>query len=242
LESELFGHERGAFTGALNLKKGKMELAHGGTVFLDEVGDISAELQTKLLRFLEEREFERVGGTKNIRVDVRIVGATNRDLDQAVRDGSFRQDLYYRLNVVRIPLPPLRARKSDIDALASYFLRRCAAETKKTFTGITPEARKRLLAYDWPGNVRELVNVIERAVVLGDGPELTVTHLPAAMQPSAPKPGARELSFYEAVDEYRRELIARTLAQTDGNRAAAARILGLQRTYLSRLIKNLQLS
>jgi transcriptional regulator with PAS, ATPase and Fis domain len=242
LESELFGHERGAFTGALNLKKGKMELAHGGTVLLDEIGDISAELQTKLLRFLEEREFERVGGTKNIRVDVRIIAATNRDLDQAVRDGSFRQDLYYRLNVVRIALPPLRARKSDIDVLANYFLQRCAAETKKTFTGISPQARERLLAYDWPGNVRELVNVIERAVVLGDGPELTITHLPATMQPAAPKPGARELSFYEAVDEYRRELIARTLAQTDGNRAAAARRLGLQRTYLSRLIKNLHVS
>jgi transcriptional regulator with PAS, ATPase and Fis domain len=242
LESELFGHERGAFTGALNLKKGKMELAHGGTVLLDEIGDISAELQTKLLRFLEEREFERVGGTKNIRVDVRIIAATNRDLDQAVRDGSFRQDLYYRLNVVRIALPPLRERKTDIDALASYFLQRCAAEIKKKFTGITPEAREKLLAYDWPGNVRELVNTIERAVVLGDGPELTVAHLPMNTLASAPKPATGELSFYEAVDEYRRELIARTLAQTDGNRAAAARILGLQRTYLSRLIKNLDLS
>jgi DNA-binding NtrC family response regulator len=242
LESELFGHEKGAFTGALNLKKGKMELAHGGTVLLDEVGDISAELQTKLLRFLEEREFERVGGTKNIKVDVRIIAATNRNLEQAVRDGLFRQDLYYRLNVVRIPLPPLRAIKSDIDGLANYFLQRCAAETKKTFTGMTAEAREKLLAYDWPGNVRELVNVIERAVVLGDGPELTVTHLPATMVSSAPKQNAHELSFYEAVDEYRRDLISRTLAQTDGNRAAAARILGLQRTYLSRLIKNLHLS
>jgi DNA-binding NtrC family response regulator len=242
LESELFGHERGAFTGALSLKKGKMELAHGGTVLLDEIGDISAELQTKLLRFLEEREFERVGGTKNIRVDVRIIAATNRDLDQAVHDGSFRQDLYYRLNVVRIALPPLRARKSDIDGLANYFLRRCAVETKKRFTGITPEAREKMMAYDWPGNVRELVNVIERAVVLGDGPELTAAQLPTNMAPAAAKTDARELSFYEAVDQYRRELIARTLAQTSGNRAAAARILGLQRTYLSRLIKNLHVS
>ncbi len=242
LESELFGHERGAFTGALNAKKGKMELAHGGTVFLDEIGDISTELQTKLLRFLEEREFERVGGTKNIRVDVRIIAATNRDLDDAVRKGSFREDLFYRLNVVRITLPPLRERKSDIEGLAKYFLRRCAAETKKTFTGITPEAREKMLAYHWPGNVRELVNVIERGVVLGDGPELTAAHLPANIVSSAPAPAAGEVSFYQAVDEYRRELIARTLAQTDGNRAAAARILGLQRTYLSRLIKNLRLS
>ncbi len=242
LESELFGHERGAFTGALTAKKGKMELAHGGTVFLDEIGDISSELQTKLLRFLEEREFERVGGTKNIRVDVRIIAATNRDLDEAVRKGSFREDLFYRLNVVRIILPPLRARKGDIDGLAKYFLQRCAAETKKIFTGITPEAREKLLAYHWPGNVRELVNAIERAVVLGDGPELTAVHLPAQMVSPAPTPTAGAVSFYDAVDEYRRELIARTLAQTAGNRAAAARILGLQRTYLSRLIKNLRLS
>ena len=242
LESELFGHEKGAFTGALNAKRGKMELAHGGTVFLDEIGDISTEVQTKLLRFLEEREFERVGGTKNIRVDVRIIAATNRDLDEAVRNGAFREDLYYRLNVVRITLPPLRERKSDIEGLAKYFLRRCAAETKKTFTGITPEAREKMLAYHWPGNVRELVNVIERGVVLGDGPELTAAHLPTNILSTAPAPAAGEVSFYQAVDEYRRELIARTLAQTDGNRAAAARILGLQRTYLSRLIKNLRLS
>ncbi len=242
LESELFGHERGAFTGALNAKKGKMELAHGGTVFLDEIGDISTELQTKLLRFLEEREFERVGGTKNIRVDVRIIAATNRDLDEAVRKGSFREDLFYRLNVVRITLPPLRERKGDIEGLAKYFLQRCAAETKKIFTGIAPEAREKLLAYHWPGNVRELVNAIERAVVLGDGPELTAAHLPAQMLSPTPKSTAGAVSFYDAVDEYRRELIARTLAQTAGNRAAAARILGLQRTYLSRLIKNLRLS
>lgn len=242
LESELFGHEKGAFTGASTLKKGKMELAHGGTVFLDEVGDISTDVQTKLLRFIEEREFERVGGTKNIRVDVRIIAATNRDLDEAVRKGAFREDLYYRLNVVRITLPPLRERKSDIEGLAEYFLRRCAAETKKTFTGITPEAREKMLAYHWPGNVRELVNVIERGVVLGDGPALTAAHLPANMLSPAPMAAAGGFSFYDAVDDYRRELIVRTLAQTDGNRAAAARILGLQRTYLSRLIKNLRLS
>ena len=242
LESDLFGHEKGAFTGASTLKKGKMELAHGGTVFLDEVGDISTDVQTKLLRFIEEREFERVGGMKNIRVDVRIIAATNRDLDEAVRKGAFREDLYYRLNVVRITLPPLRERKSDIEGLAEYFLRRCAAETKKTFTGITPEAREKMLAYHWPGNVRELVNVIERGVVLGDGPALTAAHLPANMLSPAPMAAAGGFSFYDAVDDYRRELIVRTLAQTDGNRAAAARILGLQRTYLSRLIKNLRLS
>ena len=171
LESELFGHEKGAFTGALQLKKGKMELAHGGTVFLDEVGDISTELQTKLLRFLQEREFERVGGTKPISVDVRIIAATNRDLGTAIREGHFREDLYYRLNVVPLTLPPLRERKEDIPGLANYFLRRSALETKKNFTGVTEEALQKLIAYEWPGNVRELANVIESAVVLGQGPE-----------------------------------------------------------------------
>src|SRR5687768_9565862 len=167
LESELFGHEKGAFTGADQLKKGKMELANGGTVFLDEVGDISAELQTKLLRFLQEREFDRVGGTHQIRVDVRVIAATNRDLTSAIRAGRFREDLFYRLNVIAIPLPPLKERKEDIPVLTKFFLGRCALETKKIFTGITGAAQIRLAAYEWPGNVRELGNVIERAAVLG---------------------------------------------------------------------------
>ena len=178
LESELFGHEKGAFTGAHQLKKGKMELAHGGTVFLDEVGDISAELQTKLLRFLQEREFERVGGTQPIHVDVRVIAATNRDLSSAIKEGRFREDLYYRLNVIPISLPPLRERREDIPVLAKYFLRRFALKTKKNFTGITAEAEARLVAYAWPGNVRELANVIERAAVLGQGPEITLDDLP----------------------------------------------------------------
>ena len=239
LESELFGHEKGAFTDARELKKGKMELAHGGTVFLDEIGDVSAEIQTKLLRFLQEREFERVGGTKSISVDVRIIAATNRDLETAVKQGRFRADLYYRLNVVPILLPPLRDRKEDIPVLAGYFLRRFAAETKKTFTGITREAQQPLLAYDWPGNVRELANVIERAVVLGQGPEIELSDLPAKMFSPLPSEAREDLSYHDAVDDYRRELIAKTLAQTRGNRAAAAKMLGLQRTYLSRLIKTL---
>ena len=167
LESELFGHEKGAFTGALQLKKGKMELAHGGTVFLDEVGDISTELQTKLLRFLQEREFERVGGTKPISVDVRIIAATNRDLGNAIREGHFREDLYYRLNVVPLTLPPLRERKEDIPGLANYFLKRSALETKKNFAQVTEEAMQKLNAYAWPGNVRELANVIERLLSWG---------------------------------------------------------------------------
>ena len=242
LESELFGHEKGAFTGALQLKKGKMELAHGGTVFLDEVGDISTELQTKLLRFLQEREFERVGGTKPISVDVRIIAATNRDLGTAIREGHFREDLYYRLNVVPLTLPPLRERKEDIPGLANYFLRRSALETKKNFTCVTEEALQKLIAYEWPGNVRELANVIESAVVLGQGPELTPHDLPAKIVATTPKVLRGGFTYHGAIDDYRRELIAKTLAQTQGNRAAAAKILGLQRTYLSRLIKALRVS
>jgi transcriptional regulator with PAS, ATPase and Fis domain len=242
LGSQLFGHEKGAFTGALELKQGKMELAHGGTVFLDEVGDISTELQTKLLRFLQEREFERVGGTKTIHVDVRIIAATNRDLNSAVREGHFRLDLYYRLNVVSLHLPPLRERREDIPALASYFLRRSASETKKNFTGITKEALQKLMAYEWPGNVRELANIIESAIVMGQGPEIGVRDLPAKLVSWVPKILQDGFSYHEAIDDYRRELIEKTLAQTQGNRAAAAKILGLQRTYLSRLIKALRVS
>src|SRR5262245_47844840 len=242
LESELFGHEKGAFTGALQLKKGKMELAHGGTVFLDEVGDISTELQTKLLRFLQEREFERVGGTKPISVDVRIIAATNRDLNSAVRGGRFREDLYYRLNVVPLTLPPLRDRKEDIPGLADYFLKRSALETKKRFTGVTEEALEKLIAYQWPGNVRELANAIESAVVLGQGPELTLHDLPTKVVSTVPEVVPTGFSYHGAIDDYRRELIEKTLVQTQGNRAAAAKILGLQRTYLSRLIKALRVS
>jgi DNA-binding NtrC family response regulator len=242
LESELFGHEKGAFTGALQLKKGKMELAHGGTVFLDEVGDISTELQTKLLRFLQEREFERVGGTKPISVDLRIIAATNRDLEGAVKQGNFREDLFYRLNVVPLILPALRKHKEDIPGLTNYFLGRFATETKKKFTGITEDALKKLIAYDWPGNVRELANVIESAVVLGQGPELGSHDLPAKVTSTVPGATRDCFSYHGAVDGYRRELIVKTLAQTQGNRAAAAKILGLQRTYLSRLIKTLEIS
>jgi DNA-binding NtrC family response regulator len=243
LESELFGHEKGSFTGALQLKKGKMELAHGGTVFLDEVGDVSSELQTKLLRFLQEREFERVGGTKPINVDVRIIAATNRDLNSAVQEGKFREDLYYRLNVVPLILPPLRNRKEDIPGLADYFLKRSALETKKNFTAIDEAAMKKLIGYQWPGNVRELANVIESAVVLGQGPELTPHDLPVkVVSPLLKKEMPTGFSYHGAIDDYRRELIEKTLAQTQGNRAAAAKILGLQRTYLSRLIKALRVS
>jgi two-component system response regulator AtoC len=241
LESELFGHERGAFTGAHQLKKGKMELAHGGTVFLDEVGDISAELQTKLLRFLQEREFERVGGTQPIPVDVRVIAATNRDLSSAIKEGRFREDLYYRLNVIPISLPPLQEKKEDISVLAQYFLKRFAAETKKNFTGITDDAEAKLIAYDWPGNVRELANVIERAVVLGQGPEVTPQDLPVQTGALQENNGCDNLSYRQALEIAKRDVVTRALAQTEGNRAAAARLLGLHKTHLLNLIKSLRI-
>jgi DNA-binding NtrC family response regulator len=240
LESELFGHEKGAFTGANQLKRGKIELANGGTVFLDEVGDISEELQTKLLRFLQEREFDRVGGNQLIRVDVRIIAATNRNLDAAVKAGRFREDLYYRINVVPILLPPLRGRKEDVPALAQFFMQRFSNESKKNFTEISQEAMETLTGYDWPGNVRELANVIERAVVLGQPPTIQIEDLSPGIVAAEAEVDNRLMSpsYHESVDEYRREVIVNALAQTQGNRAAAARLLGLQRSYLLKLMKS----
>jgi transcriptional regulator with GAF, ATPase, and Fis domain len=239
LESELFGHEKGAFTGAHQLKKGRIELAHGGTVLLDEVGDISAELQTTHLRFLQEREFERVGGTQPIAVDVRVIAATNRDLSNAMKDGRFREDLYYRLNVIPVSLPPLRERKEDIPVLAKYFLRRFATETKKTFIAITADAEAKLIGYPWPGNVRELANVIERVVVLSDGPEIAGEDLPLHIADIDTESTVGGLSYRYAVDSARADVIKRALAHTHGNRAAAARTLGLHKTHLLNLIKSL---
>jgi DNA-binding NtrC family response regulator len=242
LESELFGHEKGAFTGAHQLKKGKLELAHGGTVFLDEIGDLAVDLQTKLLRVLQEREFERVGSNTSIAVDLRVIAATNHELDAAVKCGRFREDLYHRLNVIELTLPPLRERKDDIPALASYFLERFAAESKKSFSTITDDAGRKLIAYHWPGNIRELANVIERAVVLADGPELTVHHLPARVVGAQPAVVSDEASYHDSINSYRRELIVRALADAQGNRAAAAKALGLHRTHLMKLLKALQIT
>ncbi len=242
LESELFGHEKGAFTGAHQSKKGKIELAQGGTVFLDEVGDISPEIQTKLLRFLQEREFERVGGIKSVRVDVKVISATNRDLEGAVKEGRFRLDLYYRLNVIPISLPPLRERREDIPDLAHFFMKRFSLETKKSFSEISQDALNRLLAYDWPGNVRELANVIERAIVLGLGPRMTLEDLPPTIASIGSKEPSVGLSYSKNIGAYRRQLILRALSESQGNRAAAAKALGLQRTYLSRLLKTLRIS
>jgi DNA-binding NtrC family response regulator len=241
LESELFGHEKGAFTGAHELKKGKMELAHGGTIFLDEVGDISSELQTKLLRFLQEREFERVGGTKAISVDIRIVAATNRDLERAVSEGRFRPDLYHRLNVIPISLPSLKERKEDIPPLTHYFMRRFSKEAKKSFNEISHEALERLVAYEWPGNVRELANVVERAVVLGRGPTIAVGDLPSRIIRTERTVPAANLSYRAALQVCRREVIVRALSQSGGDRVAAAKALGLHEKYLVTLLKGLRI-
>ena len=239
LESELFGHEKGAFTGADQQKKGKMELANGGTVFLDEIGDVSQELQTKLLRFLQEREFDRVGGVRPIKVDVRIIAATNRDLDGAIKDGRFREDLYHRLNVVPITLAPLRERAEDIPILAQYFMDRYAKEAKKHHTEIASDAVQRLCSYDWPGNVRELGNVIERAVVLGNGPLLSIKDLPSRIVATAARPSMDGRSYRDAMENYRRELVLAALERSHGNRAAAARALGIHEKYLFKLLKSL---
>jgi transcriptional regulator with PAS, ATPase and Fis domain len=239
LESELFGHERGAFTGAHQLKMGKIELAHGGTVLLDEIGDIAPDLQTKLLRFLQEREFERVGGVKPIRVDVRIVAATNQKLHSLVKAGRFREDLFYRLNVVCINLPPLRERKEDIRDLARHFLNKFSLESGKQFSMITDDAMQKLCAYDWPGNVRELANVIEQAIVLGRGPAIKPADLPPQVLAQVLTGGAGTLCYRDALNGFRKELVNRALTLSGGNQAAAARILGLHRKYLQRLIKSL---
>jgi len=239
LESELFGHERGAFTGAYQLKKGKMELAHGRTVFLDEVGDIGTELQAKLLRFLEEREFERVGGTKSISVDIRIIAATNRNLIALVKEGLFREDLYHRLDVVAITLPPLREKKEDVSALLDYFLKNSSKQAGRQFNEITADARERLLIYNWPGNVRELANVIERAVVLGEGPHIGLEDLPGRITVGEPGASLDPLTYREGLNAARKELVLKALSRTQGNRSAAAKLLDLESKYLLKLIKSL---
>jgi two-component system response regulator AtoC len=243
LESELFGYERGAFTGAQQRRKGKLELADGGTVFLDEIGDISEVVQTKLLRFLQEREFERVGGTELIPVDVRIIAATNRDLEAAVHEGRFRGDLYYRIKVVPITLPPLRDRKEDIPELVQYFIHRFARESKRNITRVSDEALARLVSYNWPGNVRELANVIERAVVIGQPPIIQQEDLPLEILAARVQHvESGNLSYQEATDRYRRELIIKTLQQTNGNRSAAAKLLGLERSYFLKLMKTFEIT
>src|SRR3954463_5898564 len=228
LESELFGHERGSFTGAVGRKEGRFELADGGTLFLDEIGEISPTVQVKLLRALQTREFERVGGTQTIKVDVRVVAATNRDLTAEVKAGRFREDLFYRLNVVAVTLPPLRRRKGDIPALVSHFVEKYAANYGKEVKGLAPGTLNALLAYDWPGNVRELENAIERAVVLCKSRELTADDLPPTLQ--GPRPAGRDAASLipgATMAEIEREAILRTMELVGGSRAKAAEMLGI---------------
>ncbi len=245
LESELFGHEKGAFTGAHQAKKGKFELANGGTVFLDEIGDMPPGLQAKLLRVLQDHTFERVGGTKPIRADIRVIAATNRDLDQATKDGRFREDLFYRLNVVRITLPPLRDRKEDLPVLVRHFASKYATQAKRSVQGVSPEAMARLQAHTWPGNVRELANAIERAVVLCAGgqigPEDFAFPHPASSAPP-PTPGSTgNGDFHFQVKESKRAIIRSALDRAGGNQTKAAELLGLQRTYLVKLLRELEI-
>jgi len=234
LESELFGYEKGAFTGAATSKPGKFELADGGTLFLDEIGDVPAATQVKLLRVLQEREFERLGGTKTLKVDVRLVAATNRDLRAALEDGTFREDLYYRLNVVPIDIPPLRDHREDIPSLALLFAERTAKDARKPVPAITPAALALLSAYHWPGNVRELQNVIERAVALSAGSSLDSAdiHLDSAPSASAPSRSASSSGLLPpgmTLDQFEEAAIREALRAASGNKSQAARALGLSR-------------
>jgi Nif-specific regulatory protein len=250
LASELFGHEKGAFTGATAQKKGKFELAEGGTLFLDEIGELAPDLQTKLLRVVQDKEFQRVGGVKDIRANVRLLAATNRDLRQAMQRGAFREDLYYRLNVVAITLPPLRDRHEDIPALVQYFLDRFCREMSRPRLGIAPAAMAVLQSYHWPGNVRELQNVVERAVVLAAGPHVTEADLPAEIRqairaprgPVAPLEGIDEsLPLAEAIAAFKRARVRRALEMAGGNQTLAAKRLGVQPSNLSRLLHTMGL-
>jgi transcriptional regulator with PAS, ATPase and Fis domain len=252
LESELFGHEKGAFTGAHKSKPGSIELAEGGTLFLDEVGELAIGVQAKLLRALQERQFQRVGGTRILDADIRIVAATNRDFRKAVEDGAFREDLYYRLNVVSVRLPPLRERPEDLQSLVEHALARYTADLARAPLTISDEAWHLLRTYPWPGNVRELNNVIERAVVLAPDDRIEVDDLPEELR-ELEAPPDRDASavraipsetseirpYRDAVLEAKRTIIRRALEETGGHQTKAADLLGVRQPYLARLIKNL---
>jgi Nif-specific regulatory protein len=241
LESELFGHERGAFTGAVSQKKGKLEVAEGGSVFLDEIGELALPMQAKLLRVLQEREFERVGGTRPIKLDVRLIAATNRDLKEASRTGTFRSDLYYRLNVVSLQMPALRERREDIPLLAAFFAAQYGEKVKRHVAGISPEARACLSRYDWPGNVRELENAIERAVVLGSTELILPEDLPESILEESGAAGEPVGALADGLREAKKTLIERAIEQANGNYSEAARMLGVHPNHLFRLIRTLNL-
>ena len=235
IESELFGYVKGAFTGAQHARMGLLETGNGGTVFLDEIGDLPVDLQAKLLRALQEREIRPVGATERVRIDLRIIAATNRDLESAIRAGTFRQDLYFRLNVVQLKLPPLRERKSDIPLLVNFFLEKFS-DPQRPIRTISEDAMRRLMAYDWPGNVRELENAVERAVALGSGPILHIADLPSNLQQGSSE-NLLESNELTTLDEMERRFILRALRETNGDKLAAARLLGIGKTTLYRKLK-----
>jgi transcriptional regulator with GAF, ATPase, and Fis domain len=245
LESELFGHEKGAFTGAVGLKKGKLEVAEGGTVFLDEIGELSPALQAKLLRVLQEKVVDRVGGTRPVRVDFRLLAATNRDLKAAIDEGVFRRDLYYRLNVVSIAMPPLRERRDDIVLLAGWCLGRHRDTATRQLSGFSPDALAALSAYDWPGNVRELENAVEHAVILGQDATIGLDDLPDVVAERLVSDAAGRdplrLRFRDSIEQAKVELVTKALEESGGNHTAAAHLLGLHPNYLHRLIRNLRM-
>jgi Nif-specific regulatory protein len=241
IESELFGYEKGAFTGAFSQKKGRFELAEGGTLFLDEIGDLNASTAIKLLRVLQEREFDRLGGTRPIKADVRLIVATNKDLEKAILEGAFREDLYYRLNVFAIFLPPLRERKSDVLLLAEHFLEKYSNQHGKSVERVSTPAIDMLMSYHWPGNIRELENTIERAVLVCEGGVIHGHHLPPTLQTAESSGTGVNLSFREAVDAYEKDLIQDTLKTTRGNRTKAAGLLKTTSRVINYKIKKLKI-
>jgi transcriptional regulator with GAF, ATPase, and Fis domain len=240
LESELFGHEKGAFTGAAGTKKGKFEAAEDGTLFLDEIGEMASVLQAKLLRVLQQREFERLGGNRLLPFNARVVAATNKNVEQAIKDGEFRQDLYYRLNVVSVLLPPLREHREDIPLLALYFANKYAAKCKRSFKGIAVEARALLMQYSWPGNVRELENAIEHAIVMGLTDEILLEDLPGALLEEQSS-GLAAARYHNTLNQTKKQLVLAALDEARGSYVEAARLLGIHPKYLHRLIRNLNL-
>jgi len=241
LEAELFGHEKGAFTGAIASRKGRFELADGGSIFLDEIGDLPPHLQVKLLRVLQEREFERVGSSRPVKVDVRLLAATHRNLEALVREGRFRDDLYYRINVVTIMLPPLRERREDLPPLIDHFLRTFAEKNGKTVRGITREAREALLRYDYPGNIRELENLMERAVVLTRDDVIGMEDLPLTLEAPAPESG-EGAGLIAAVEGLERRMIREALAKAEGTQTRAAELLGISERVLRYKLRKYGLS
>ncbi len=241
LESELFGHEKGSFTGAIAQKKGRLEFADGGTVFLDEVGELASHLQAKLLRMLQTHEIERVGGTHFIKIDIRLLSATNRNLEEAVKSSDFRPDLYYRLAVISLKMPPLRDCREDIPLLGAYFASKYCQKSKQFISGLSSRARARLVQYDWPGNVRELQNVIERAVVLGAKDSIRAEDLPELLSTIDLPPDEPPIRYRDAIRQLRKQLIIKAMEQAHGSCTQAAKFLGVHPNHLRRLVRTLMI-